>query len=452
MSRLRVLRFGANAVLYVVVVAFILILVNVLAMDHNLRFDTTEAGTYTLSPDTLRVLESLGEDIQVKAFFFEDSSRQRMERLLREMGRHTRRLQVDWIDPDREPAMVKAFEVRVAGTTVFVRGDRQARTTEITEGGVARALLELIRVQESLVCFAVGHGEPGLQDPEPPGLSLAREALERAGMRSREVELFRAEEVPPDCDALVVAGPKVAMLPEEVEAVGRLLEAGGRALLMLDPDWRSGLEPLLERYGVRLLPGIVIDANVMHRLAGYRADVPLASAYGDSEITRHLELATVYPEARALEVEPDAPGALRLVESDPESWVESDRSELATGEVGLHPDRDLPGPVALAVQISRPAGGGQGEGAETRLVVFGDSDFATNRYLNLLGNADLLHNTVSWLVKRRADLEIPPREPRPRLLALTGSEATTLMVLSVFVYPLTVLGIGVLQWLRRRKL
>jgi len=450
---------GANAVFYVLIVLAILVLVNVLAREHHRRFDTTSARLYSLSDDTTKVLAGLTEGIQAKAFFLPDESRQRFENLLREYQYHTDRLQVDWIDPDRDPAVVKAFDVKVLGTTVFIRGDRQTKITEATEEAVTRALLEITREETSEACFLGGHGERALTDREPDGLSTLRESLEKMAIKTRDVELLRQAQALQGCRVLVIAGPRAALLPAEVEAVRAHLDAGGRLLLLIDPDQTTGLEPLLAAYGVKQLPGIVIDGDIMNRLQGFGVDVPLSAGYGQSEITRDLKLRTFFPIAAAFSLEGSAPaGSVRLVESSGESWNESNPQELASGKVGFTPEADTQGPLALAVQVTRksepaagttPAGGGT---SEARLVVFGDSDFAANRYVSLLGNADLLLNAVVWLAQDKPNVSIPPRAPQVRVVTLTAAEARTLLILSLGVFPLSIAGFGVVQWVRRRRL
>jgi len=97
---------------------------------------------------------------------------------------------------------------------------------------------------------------------------------------------------------------------------------------------------------------------------------------------------------------------------------------------------DIPGPVSLGVAVEaektsakKPEAGsgadatpakdtdktpGKDEtaaasGSTTRLVVYGDSDFATNGQLANVGNATLLANTFNWLVKRESLVTIPQR-------------------------------------------
>jgi hypothetical protein len=49
---------------------------------------------------------------------------------------------------------------------------------------------------------------------------------------------------------LVVAGPKAELLPSEVATVRAYLAGGGNGLFLLDPFVRTGLEPVIQEYGI----------------------------------------------------------------------------------------------------------------------------------------------------------------------------------------------------------
>jgi ABC-type uncharacterized transport system involved in gliding motility auxiliary subunit len=87
---------------------------------------------------------------------------------------------------------------------------------------------------------------------------------------------------------------------------------------------------------------------------------------------------------------------------------------------------------------------------ETRVVVIGDSDFASNSALGGEGNRDLFMNVLSWLSQQENLISIRPREASDRRLTLTASQITGMFVLSVFLLPGAVFGAGVYTWWRRR--
>jgi ABC-type uncharacterized transport system involved in gliding motility auxiliary subunit len=100
----------------------------------------------------------------------------------------------------------------------------------------------------------------------------------------------------------------------------------------------------------------------------------------------------------------------------------------------MNPDLDLPGPVSLGVAVNSSAGG--------RLVVFGDADFASNRYFNTQGNGDLALNILSWLAEDEGLISIRPREPGYNPIALTESQSDTIFWITVVIFPVLIAVLG----------
>jgi ABC-type uncharacterized transport system involved in gliding motility auxiliary subunit len=86
----------------------------------------------------------------------------------------------------------------------------------------------------------------------------------------------------------------------------------------------------------------------------------------------------------------------------------------------------------------------------TRLVVFGDSDFAGNSSLTLGGNSDLFLNSVNWLAEEEELISISPKPPVSRVLVLSPGQARFLQYSSVIFLPAAVLLVGAVVWWRRR--
>ena len=106
-----------------------------------------------------------------------------------------------------------------------------------------------------------------------------------------------------------------------------------------------------------------------------------------------------------------------------------------------------------ATDAPAPAAGAKPEDtakAEARIVVFGDSDFATNGWLGFQGNRDLFLNTVSWLSKQENLIAIRPREAQDRGVTLTASQQEFVRLVSKYAIPLLILVGGIVIWARRR--
>ena len=86
-----------------------------------------------------------------------------------------------------------------------------------------------------------------------------------------------------------------------------------------------------------------------------------------------------------------------------------------------------------------------------RLVVFGDSDFASNAQLSSVGNPTLLLNALNWLVERENLLAIPAKKADQIQLNLTRRDLSTIYLIVLVALPLASLSVGVAVYLRRRR-
>jgi ABC-type uncharacterized transport system involved in gliding motility auxiliary subunit len=88
---------------------------------------------------------------------------------------------------------------------------------------------------------------------------------------------------------------------------------------------------------------------------------------------------------------------------------------------------------------------------ETRVVVFGDSDFASNDGLGIApGNPDLFVNTINWLAQQENLIAIRPKAPDDRRVTLTEDQQTMVWLFTIVMLPGLVIGAGVYSWWRRR--
>jgi len=117
-------------------------------------------------------------------------------------------------------------------------------------------------------------------------------------------------------------------------------------------------------------------------------------------------------------------------------------------------------PAAGGDAEPEPAAGDAAAGADAattrrgpmRLVVFGDSDFASDQLLRASeANVVLLIDTLNWLVERESLLGIPPKEPERVRLSLTQSQMTWVYALALLILPGLAVILGVVVWLRRRR-
>jgi ABC-type uncharacterized transport system involved in gliding motility auxiliary subunit len=257
-------------------------------------------------------------------------------------------------------------------------------------------------------------------------------------------------DVPDDADVVVIAGPTRPFLPEEHAALERYLERGGALMVMIDPMAKTDLYGDLDRWGLRLGDDYVIDQ--VQGLFG-RAATPVANQY-DSEhpITKDLREVTLFHLVRSVSVEDRAKDRFKqIVYTSENSWAE--RNLEAQPEFDADDQR---GPVAIAAagfplvgEATPDTPVDREHGA--RLVLFGDSDFATNEVIDAYRNRDLFVNSINWLLGDVEAISIRPNQSRASRFQLTGDQFARIRYLSLFVLPETLAVLGAFAWWWRRR-
>ena len=105
-----------------------------------------------------------------------------------------------------------------------------------------------------------GEGEGDVSSDAELGFSGLAAALATEGYQLRSLVTASLAEIPADVDAVLLLGPRRALLPESVAALERYLERGGRLVALLEPGAQSGIEALLDALGHPRPPdGVIVD-------------------------------------------------------------------------------------------------------------------------------------------------------------------------------------------------
>jgi ABC-type uncharacterized transport system involved in gliding motility auxiliary subunit len=420
---------------------------------YDLRIDLTAERRYTLSPHAVRLLAGLDTDVELIAFLRRENPRNPYIRdLLRRVETASPRVRWEEVDVNRSPARAHRYGVTSYGAVVVQRSGRYRVVPNPGEQNLMWAILQVTREEPKTVYFVGGHGERTPTDRDRlRGFSLAGTRVAEELYQVRELSLAQVEEVPPDATVLVIAGPEGPLSAAERERLDAYLAAGGRVLILLDALEETDLGEYLRGYGVIVRDETVVDPAA-RMLAGEFVTMRLEAA-GRHPITEGLAAPPVFSRARPVEPGPVARAAevVALLRTGPESWATPDPDVLRRGSPQRVFGRDRPGPISVGVE-ARLAPPGAGSRPAGRLIVYGNSEFATNFFLDREGNADLLLNTINWLADE--EMLIAPRTPRKQpgreQLLVLGQQGTRIFWLTVVVVPGVCLALGLGQMLRQR--
>ena len=478
-------KLGAMTSISVIAMLAILVGINYLASRRDKRWDLTAAGSYTLSDQTVKVLNNLKAPVKVLVFE-QPTGFQRFRDGLGSYEFASKNVQVEYIDADRQPARVKEYGVLNYGTVVLEYGGRRENVMSDREQDITNAFIKVTTGRQIKAYFVQGHGEREIAGSDRNGYSSVIDLLKRDNYTVESIVLAQAQGgVPADASVLIVAGPTSDYLKPEVDAIRTYLRKGGKALFMLDPPVAesirpvSALEGLLKEWSITLGHDVVIDISGMGQLLGTDASVPVVARYPEHPVTQDFKVLTAFPLSQSVKGEAGAALATasvqNLIQTSDRSWSESDVKSLSSGgKVSLDESAgDHKGPITIALSLSMDAPdappsatpasapGAAGDKAaekpaeaapkpQMRIIVVGDSDFGSNAASGIQGNADLFVNMNNWLTQQEDLISIHPRDAGDRRLTMTADQQRTIAWLSLLIIPGLILGSGIYMWWQRR--
>ncbi|MDD5065755.1 MAG: GldG family protein [bacterium] len=460
---------------YLLVILAIFIMVNVISNKRFLRWDITESRRYTLSPHTRNLLKQLEQGKkQIKVLFFrtEVPLIESVDDLLKEYKARCPIIEFEYIDPDKAPQRAKEYNIRsinvpygnykLYGTIIILSAGlkesidvvkvdyRQAggnyqpylKLLDNLEKDISSAFLRITKSKKKIY-FIYGHGEVDLDDMDKSGWSETKKVIADENYIVDKIYLASLGNIPEDCSLLVVGAPQKNYTDMEYEFLNKYLESGGHILVMLEPFTKNNINLFLNKWGLTTSERFVIDPASSY---WFQPVIPLIKAYNFHPITEKLQASTYFPTAAGIEImskRPEGVDIQPLAKTTPESWLETDTSGK---QVKYNPGLDKKGPIDIMVVVSKKIA----ENKEMRMVIIGDSDFASNSNVKYYGNMDLLLNTLNWLAGKEELIGIRSKPVESREIQLTQVKLKFVLYSCVIILPLLIIVAGVIIWLKRR--
>src|SRR3984893_13140540 len=200
-------KYAAYATIYILLVIAAVVVANILADRYNKSFDATSNKRYSLSDQTAKIVKGLKQDATIT--YFDQSTRFREGKdLLDQYANLSRKVRVEYVDPDKNPQLAREAGIRSLGTAVVQVGVKREEAKGMTEEGITGAFIRDLKSNTRTVCFVTGSGEHRIDDSERGGYSRFKELLGKDNYEAKSIDLLQKAEIPSDCTVLVVGGPK----------------------------------------------------------------------------------------------------------------------------------------------------------------------------------------------------------------------------------------------------
>lgn len=436
-----------------------------IATRYNVPMDWTASGRNTLSEASKQLLDSLQARVHVTVFAREEELlRRHISQLLGRYRRHKPGLEFEFVNPDTVPDRVRELGISVDGEMLIEYEGRSEHLKTVSEQTLTNALQRVARAGDRWLAYLTGHGERRLLGEANHDLGDWGKQLEARGFNIQALNLAQTGTVPDNTTVLVIAGPKVDLLPGEIELINGYVDDGGNLLWLHDPGQANDLESLAELLGVEFVSGTIIDPTTQL----YGIDNPsfiLVTNYAHHAVTRAFDLLTLFPQAAGIRTA-DPIGSwtkASLLTTGNQGWSETGKLQ---GTVQFDEDADVKGAFDIAIALTRSIehqgeyptftpGTGESDDAaprQQRIVVVGDGDFLSNSYLGNGGNLDLGSNMINWLSADDSLIAIPSKTAPDLGLSLSQTSIAIIGLGSLLGLPVLLLATGFTIWIRRRRL
>lgn len=478
----RRLAIGGSVLLATASVLALALMANYLAHHYAPRWYLGAAGDHRLSPLTRGALDGLTNQVRITVFFDrQHPAYPGVRALLREYSAASSRLVVEEIDYTTNPAAAQAFRLRFPftldeddpalvlfesgarskvvpardlrdyDTAAIVRGEPEARPVAFKgEMLFTSAINAVCEGSRRRVFFLEGHREHDFRSDAPQtGYRHLAALLEEDNVEVAGLQLAGQDEVPAECELLVIAGPQDPLTPGELSAIDRYLRRGGRLFVLFQHRARTGLERLLADWGVEVADTLVLDPDNSDRA------ILIVSRFGNHPVTRPLGGSRLYlllPRAVQARRLPNILGAPARIEPLLRTGSNGVAVSTFVGGAYRFGPNDPEGEIPLAVAVERGALPGMAASlGTTRIVVVGESSFLANQLIQFAGgNRHFASSAINWLLDRSHLLGgIQPAPIRTYQVVMTPAEQQRIRLLLLVVLPGGALACGFLVWWRR---
>lgn len=460
-------RSGMYSSILTVVVIAVVILINLVFSNLDLSTDLSQNGLFTLSEDTVKTLDAMESDVTLYYMVQDGKEQSYIEEVLKryeKQGKHVKLVK-------RDPVVHQAFVAQYSKTAVsdndvlvvnddtdvamhvvntsmlytdysnynYYTGSGSTEDILDVEGQITAAILNVTAERRIKMYVLTGHEEIALGE-------TFLSTLEKRNILTEDLVLTQDNGVPEDCDVLLINGPGVDLVDEEIEVLKEYLDNGGKAVILADnfnieiPNF----EKLLANYGIELVEGQIIDPESYNYAVNYV--VPQFDT--THEITSNLSSGNaVFIYAQGLNQLEDARSSLTITPFLSTTDSAYSRTDFTIQEVEKQ-QSDIDGPFTIGLTIEEET-----ENGNMQIALFGNHYMIMdNAIASAPVNQEIFLNSVNWMSEvELPEVSIPSKTLSTSSITVTQGSALFWAAIMILILPGGLLITGFVIWWLRRK-
>lgn len=472
----RSLKYGSNAAILVVAVVVIAVFANILVGMADLKLDLTTNKLFSLSDVTEKELDNLKQDVEIIGLF--DDAKistgdefKEVTDLLNLYAKNSH-IKLQYIDPDRNPGIIKqldpdeTLDLRSSDFIVksIVNGNEKKKKLEYydlfniefdqnsfqqyttgsnAEQGFTGAIKYVTSEVTPVVYFTEGHDEIDV-DSE---YTFVKDYLEKNNFEVKKLNLISTSKMPEDAELVIVASPKNDITLAESEVLDEYLYNGGKAIFMFDylandPSFDQ-FNGLFSKYNVAVNYDRVKENDEGKHLANDPTTIVMDVAGGSIIPSGFKTLMNSSRSISILKNEKEYITTTSLMRT----------SDSAIGEmVSKSRGDDLKGPLDIAAAVEYKGGS-----KTAKLILLGNASFISDSAYQTYGDYFMnsmafFLQSMNWMIDKQDEIIVPTKNYEINTITITQLQSSVMSGVLVVVFPLLILGTGLMVFLRRRHL
>lgn len=465
-SRKRNLKYGSLSLAFIVTVTAMVIIVNLLVMKFDQKLDLTNSKVFTLTDETKNIIQQLDDDITITVLERAGSEPSTTSRIAEEYEKASKRIQVEYIDPELNPNLLQKYgdgSHLTFGSIIVENGgiiktlspidlvnlneDKSKVKAINVEPKLTNALLSVTSKGEKVLYTMVGHGEDEVN-------AEVKAALENENFIIKEINLLTELLEDKQDGILFINSLKKDISEEEAAKLTGYMNEGGKVLVIDDlyEANRENYEAIFKQSGIKINRSIVFENSMTNRINSDKFIIipefskhpivdPLIQSNYKSIIAYGQPIEILKVKKDQLEIKPFMTSSQESYSKDPIAITEKKNIDQAAD--------DAAGPFHLGVAITRKKDSEE----KPAMVVVTNSFFLNENLLKSSNqaNLDMFMNSVHWLHDTEQHHLIRPKDVASSPAEINNFQQIAISILSVFFIPFSIASVGFYYWYRRQK-
>ena len=462
----RGIKLGAYSTANILVAAALTVAINLglnYVPDRYTSIDVTANKMYTLTEDTVQVIEGLTQDVTIYVLADEASKDSDLDKTLQQFSGLSKHVKVEYINPIANPKFYyKYTDIEPASNSLIIVGSYDnvvvdydniyayefnyaTYQTEIIgydgEGQIVSAITRVSSENIPKFYIVAGHDELAFDE-------RFTNALDKENVAYETLNLYAVDAIPEDAHGIILNAPTSDYSTDDVDKVCAYLEKGGNAFII--PTWTNesmdNFEQILGYYGVSVLDGMIVENDPG---SYYQSPYYLFPYVEYDTITEKIGNGAVFaPFSRGLTYDEDSVDIYYQPLLTTSSSAFS-KTNMANSDDYRKGDEDIDGPFVIGMKSEKPTQSGE---LSQAIIVATEQMFTANADDIVPGyNVKLFSSMISSLAERENSVAVPVKYYEIGNLAFSARAVYIVGLVSVILIPVGCLIAGLVIWLKRRK-